>query len=275
LAFTLQGTPKEMRQQCFNDAVADEFSGRSDVLFISDIRSTTDEAGVMFDNTQQATWHQIMRPVASMLKFRLPYADQVSHASTKYLRGRVHFGVWSRPSGSETRLIVDDAEVELSVSYNHVKYEDQLYFFNNVTRVLWYDHGVPCDGRVLGLLHCYDCAAEVSIVEQYLNRDHPGGVPAGLEETVSMMNSITCRCNSHSSSNCGGGQRTLKTFISRQQQRMWFGEKLPLKPKRKAEEDQQEYFAKRCLCVEEAPTEPGEAAQSFSGGRRLVVYDDW
>ena len=216
-----------------------------------------------------------------MLKFRLPYADQVSHASTKYLRGRIHFGVWSRPSGSETRLIVDGADTELSIIYNHVKYEDQLYFFNNVTRVLFYDHEVPCDGRVPGLCHCHDCAAEVSIMEQYLSSDHPGRVPAGREDTVSMMNTITARCNTSSGSGSGSGQRTLKTFISREQQRKWFGEKAPGMLKRKVDEEQHEEcaisFAKRCRWagVELAFTEPGEATQNFSGGRELIVYDDW
>ncbi len=51
-----------------------------DVLFISDVRSTINvmedhvkEARKNLDMERQQVWHLIINPIASMLKFRLPY----------------------------------------------------------------------------------------------------------------------------------------------------------------------------------------------------------
>ena len=45
------------------------------------------------------------------------------------------------------------------------KYEEQLFFFNTVTRPALYEHDVT-EGE--GIDHCYDCRAEVHILSSYL-----------------------------------------------------------------------------------------------------------
>jgi hypothetical protein len=49
-------------------------------------------------------------------------------------------------------------------TYDCVKYEDQLYRFNQVERTLCYWHEIEC----AGIDHCYDCRAEVFVFEEYL-----------------------------------------------------------------------------------------------------------
>lgn len=64
----------------------------TDILFISDIRNiSTDmsqneiETRIKCEMDMQSSWHKIIRPNASMLKFRLPYDP----GSTLYLKGDV------------------------------------------------------------------------------------------------------------------------------------------------------------------------------------------
>jgi len=80
--FDAQKTDKiEIRQELFTDNLAKELFEKYDKrLFISDIRSMSynmsdkdKEERVVIDMKAQIEWHQILKPKASMLKFRLPY----------------------------------------------------------------------------------------------------------------------------------------------------------------------------------------------------------
>ena len=77
------------------------------------------EARVKEDMEQQQRWHQIMRPRASMFKFRLPYYPGVttylkvtccSLLILEELQGDMFLPVWGRAQTSETRLIVTGSE---------------------------------------------------------------------------------------------------------------------------------------------------------------------
>eukprot|EP01113_Clastostelium_recurvatum_P049437 TRINITY_DN9157_c1_g1_i2.p1 TRINITY_DN9157_c1_g1~~TRINITY_DN9157_c1_g1_i2.p1 ORF type:complete len:246 (+),score=71.43 TRINITY_DN9157_c1_g1_i2:73-738(+) len=149
---------------------------KTTLLFISDIRSTQgsmsetqQQERIRLDMANQREWHRIMRPHAAMLKFRLPYA----HGTTEYLAGEIHLPVFGGRTTSETRLIVSrdecasGSEVPTSASttlYSHQDYEDLMYHHNVVTRTTYWPHNVKGEG----LDHCYDCAAEIFILKQYL-----------------------------------------------------------------------------------------------------------
>jgi hypothetical protein len=146
--------------------VAREFVGKK-TLLISDIRSADFkimgekevERAVSRDQEWQMNWHKIMQPVAGMYKFRLPWSE----GSTEYLAGTVYLPVWGPQTTTETRLIVEGVD---TVRWDHKKYEEQMFYFNNVTRLCSYDHDVEAHG----LDHCYDCAAEVAILKRYLKK---------------------------------------------------------------------------------------------------------
>ena len=165
----------EIFQECFTDKMARDLRLKySDYirLFVSDIRTanyrnlTRDmtELRVEDDMISQMEWHRILEPFKTLLKFRLPYVgNNIKTAKTEleYLDGTIFFQVWPGCTSSETRLMVDEGNKKKM--YDCVKYEDQLFRFNTVERLLCYEHNID----VPGIDHCYDCRAEVHIIEEY------------------------------------------------------------------------------------------------------------
>jgi len=158
----------------------------------SDIRSVdwsehgedeTDQK-VRGDQDAQMTWHQIMKPKASMLKFRLPWGD----GSTEYLDGEIYLPVFGPITTTETRLIVKDGAG--TKSYSNKKYEDQLFHFNTVTRVAVYEHEIDDDDE--GLDHCYDCTAEIHILGDYLEKVR--GEPRDPAEIKALSHKLSAEC---------------------------------------------------------------------------------
>ena len=60
------------------------------------------EAVIATDMSAQQRWVEIIRPMAALLKFRLPWDD----GATDYLSGTVALPVWGPPTTTESRLIV-------------------------------------------------------------------------------------------------------------------------------------------------------------------------
>jgi hypothetical protein len=148
----------EVIQDYMTDALASEYAGS---LFISDVRvgpESSDESDVdqqlriKRDMDAQQRWVEIMRPLSSILKFRLPWSIS---AKTDYLGGKIYFPVYGKELTHETRLIVPrDA---LPRVYDNQRYEGQMAYFNRVLRPAVFDGG-----------RCYDCTAFRSIVSDYL-----------------------------------------------------------------------------------------------------------
>jgi cap2 methyltransferase len=143
----------------------------------------------------QQEWHRIMQPVAGMYKFRLPW----SAGETEYLDGEVFLPVWGPQTTTETRLIVTKPASARRL-WNNRRYEEQMFYFNNVTRCCLYEHDVAA----AGLDHCFDCSSEVRILRQYLNahfRQHfPRSRLGELSETdvlrrvSSLVDQLTVQC---------------------------------------------------------------------------------
>ena len=156
----------------FTDELADAYRGRA-ALFISDIRALTDESDsalvesqVRADMDAQRSWTERVRARWSMLKFRLPY----SPGATPYFSGVCHFQVWSGRTSTETRLWVAAADADPKAEkhfYDHESYSDICFYHNTVARTAHFDH---MSVRVPGMDHCYDCTAELFILERYLRK---------------------------------------------------------------------------------------------------------
>ena len=171
---TLNPPESSCRNGFFTDDVARFYrsqcaeQGRA-CLFISDIRTGDPrcmtavelEAAVKRDMQWQQTWIRIMRPVGSMLKFRLPWSE----GSTSYVKGDIYLPVWGPQTTTETRLIVHERDLDTSIDYDHTSYGERMFFFNTCSRVDFYEHGVL---NVAGVDRCYDCAAEAHILGSYL-----------------------------------------------------------------------------------------------------------
>lgn len=133
------------------------------VFIISDIRNieiakTGDtklsDKMVMNDMYLQKSWYDIIKPQCALFKFRLPW----NPGTTQYLDGTIYFQVWEGKHSTETRLIPNGKLKD----YDNTKYEEQLHYFNRVTRRQYYQHKFNC------YCPCYDCRAESYILTNYL-----------------------------------------------------------------------------------------------------------
>lgn len=129
------------------------------MLFISDIRTGYTEDHVQKDMAAQMRWHLIIKPKKSILKFRLPWDD----GKTLYLDGKIHLPVWGPITTTEARLITSGDKMKL---YDNKDYEERMYYFNTVLRTKLYKHNIKMDG----IDFCYDCAAEIKIIKEYIRK---------------------------------------------------------------------------------------------------------
>ena len=146
--------------------LAEEMAGKyagEPLLFISDVRvgppagcteSLRDhQQRVHRDMLAQMGWYQRLMPKAGLLKFRLPWDLE---PRTMYLSGTILLPVFGRHFTHESRLIVTGPAPAME-SYDNVKYERQMAFFNRVVRPATF-----ADGR------CYDCTAFTTVVAKFL-----------------------------------------------------------------------------------------------------------
>lgn len=165
------------KEQFINYMLRDKY----EFLFISDIRSgNSDDPKCDFekccqdDMDAQMQWIKTMRPAASLIKFRLPYAV----GETKYLapidNEHLWFGVFAPRNSTELRLIVGP-ECQMQW-YTHAKIEEQAYYFNNFTRVAQYGSRAPNQKKAaLGMDNCWDCCAMRDICYKYLSQKYGDG----------------------------------------------------------------------------------------------------
>jgi len=189
--FAIMPTDKiEINNDFFTNDVAAKYKRP---LFISDIRSGSDtmsfedfEAEVIRNNDFQRDWLRIMDAPMSMLKFRVPFTVKGDY---KYLDGVIYPQPWAPVDSAETRLITDGAK---ETAYNVSTYEDRMFYLNNIIREFrFYDHDIPTT-RILGLCHCFDCAYEIWIWEQYYVKIAKMTDRAAINENIiNIMNEAT------------------------------------------------------------------------------------
>lgn len=191
--FTVKPTPKiRLYQGFFTHTLAHQF--RNDyggkILFVSDIRTADSEIqeekevdeSVRSDMQMQMEWHMIMRPLRSMLKFRLPWTN----GTTRYLAGEIYLPVWGPITTTETRLITHENSLEV-VEYDNKKYEEQMFYFNTRVRPNMFPHGYHGQG----IDHCYDCASEGYILCSYLLKQHNYKIEEAFAEFPNMSRKIS------------------------------------------------------------------------------------
>lgn len=190
------------------------------VLFISDIRLEDRDEAVFKDMELQRDWGTRLAAERMLLKFRLPFraadwaqrrppvprgggggggtgaasakkpsrlAPHVSDSRVvRYLDGDILFQVHAPMNSSESRLLVrrDADGTYPSREYDVIAYQDQMFYFNEVTRHKAYR--VPDDTllswHIAGMDNGYDSVVEYLIAERYLtwrNRGKNGPGKAG------------------------------------------------------------------------------------------------
>jgi len=112
---------------------------------------------IVNDMNMQKHWFHIINPKKALLKFRLPY----TMPTIKYLSGDIYIQLWAKNASTETRLVPNTNEI----TYDAKKYEEQMFYFNNVIRRATYNNTeYNCIGNN------YDCITEAAIIKNYLNR---------------------------------------------------------------------------------------------------------
>ena len=161
----------DVRQEFFTDEMAADIANKhSDILFISDIRGGAGdkdvgkevwEDNVRKDNMKQRDWINILKPKKSLLKFRCPFNQK---ENLKMFDGEVFLQPWAPARSAETRLVPSNPLVE--VEWDNLKYENQLFYHNMITR-REIKYGQPIQDGV-GFNQRWDVSAEITILFDFL-----------------------------------------------------------------------------------------------------------
>lgn len=221
--FTCKETDRiELVQDFFDTSQAERFATeeyRGRVLFISDIRSwdeNTSEAEkekrVEIDMQNQKEWTELMVPVASMFKFRLPYEK----GKTTYFDGDIFLPVWGGRTTSETRLIVESYATDPTTpftykDYDHGTYEDVMYAHNTLVRTSFFDVDQVYLDMDIGYDRCYDCASEIYLLEQYMRIYIAKGMGFGEGVTHDQLAQAVKDLAAKIDTQCSSSGRTLRT----------------------------------------------------------------
>ena len=157
----------------FTDSVCENYTKKEykdRVVFISDIRVNTDNESVLNDHLSQDRWIRAIKPYASMVKFRYPFAMEKGEIMPKYphLSGAMFLQCYPPPCSNEVRLWTLHPKflgLKLFPMHNgdtHL-HENQMNVFNNVLRMATYKNNGGCA--------CYDCSTEIDIVRRVTNTD--------------------------------------------------------------------------------------------------------
>jgi hypothetical protein len=160
----LKDNPKivEIRNEYFTNELAEYYKDllkNEFVLFISDIRTNTEESEIRENNKWQEEWVKIINPEYSQLKFRIP-RDRPDY---DYLKGIIYLQIYPPQASTETRLVVK--KNAKNIKYNLEDYENKLYFHNRVLRACSYEneHNI----KIRGMDSCYDCTSFINLLIKY------------------------------------------------------------------------------------------------------------
>lgn len=167
-------------QDYFTEETAQKWTNREDVFFISDIRTANyrvmtpvdNELAIISDLNLQKKCHNIIKPVYSLLKFRLPYNYPETMPTFSYFKGTLYRQPWAPQTSTETRLVPDPTG--LYQDWDCQKYEEQLFHFNTIIRE-HYRYLNPCTSTIQPLsppelLNDYDSLAEITILSLYCSK---------------------------------------------------------------------------------------------------------
>ena len=178
-----------VNKRYFDDSDIEEWKNRK-CLFISDIRTTTydssktniedlkiNEDTVWEDMALQRKWVETIKPLYSLLKFRLPYAEQFELEKGKtrnYLDGIVYTQAFCKSSSSETRLCVLGKQIT-GREWDILSYERKLFHHNSVIRCKYlFENPIDKEKRFiypeLGLYNDFDSVYFTNVVIDYMKK---------------------------------------------------------------------------------------------------------
>ena len=183
--FKIKPTEKiHIYQQYFTDKTAREWANRSDVYFVSDIRTADytkeknldkNEEEILDDMMAQMRWYIIIGPVHGHFKLRPPYTGGNRPSEIEYLAGYIFKQPWAPQTSTEARLVpYKSADGSDMIMWSCQKYQDQMFHHNVVVREKHrYINPITNDKDNIDypeLLNDWDSTAETQIWIDYLNK---------------------------------------------------------------------------------------------------------
>ena len=112
-------------------------------------------------NDDLMLWQSNINSYASLLPIHF------SSTSFQFYDGRILLNLWSPRNSFECRLIVErDASI---ITYETHQFKKAISYFQNHLRLMYYEHDLN-EIETEGLDHCYDCRAEIFILEKYVRK---------------------------------------------------------------------------------------------------------
>jgi hypothetical protein len=191
IGWEIKESPKvRIYKQLFTDDDTNTWKDRNDVFFVSDIRSDIkideddykpsleNEKIIIGDMRRQENWHKTIKPVATLLKMRIPYAIPGIPDKFTYLSGYIFKQVYPGQSSTETRLVPDGIK---EATYDVKKYEDQMFYHNSIVREEFkYTNPFTRDNKPIdapNFLNDYDSLAATQILIDYFTSRGASGFP--------------------------------------------------------------------------------------------------
>lgn len=148
----------KIHQKYFTEEECKKYIG--DVLFMSDIRTGSEEQNIAYDMTLQKNWCDVLKPRMALLKFRLPW----SAGKTTYYKGDIYLQVRHGATSTESRLWTDCKKLQ---EYDNNEYNDSIFYFQKNCRNAFHDFELP---KITGIDHCYDCWAETQVFAKFAKK---------------------------------------------------------------------------------------------------------
>ena len=112
-------------------------------------------------NDDLMLWQSNINSYASLLPIHF------CSTSFQFYDGRILLNLWSPRNSFECRLIVEkDASI---ITYETHQFKKAISYFQNHLRLMYYEHDLN-EIETEGLDHCYDCQAEIFILEKYVRK---------------------------------------------------------------------------------------------------------
>lgn len=205
-----------------NNNYAELFKQLGETTFISDIRSNTSEKGgnpldidIYWNSSMMYNWMNILKPICSMLKIRMPYGTDTNikydmymeefdyskrlgidflndHKNNifKFCKSEIYLQAWAGQSSSEMRMYIEKKNITKLMTYDISDIEGRMFYLNLIDRT-WHLHKNENTSKKLNFCHCNDCALENLIWSDYiLKYNH---FIKDVHSAVELVDSITHR----------------------------------------------------------------------------------
>jgi len=152
-------------------------------IFISDLRTETDDQSIMENLKLQNDCAKIMLPSVSYLKFRMPFYKP---AKVETYYSQIVHQIWAKRNSGEMRTVVYRDEWQKSPKIIDIRqYEESIHGFNLINRRTSYN---KCKNSYC---KCFDCWAEEAVIKQYLGKKANGSDEKGESYVDIMKNFIS------------------------------------------------------------------------------------